>query len=285
MVVDVPRHEHAGQVRRGAELLRGLWKHVPVGVQIELAAEHLGRGRVADRDEQPLDPQHLGRARLHVPDADTVDLLVSADLLDSVVPDHLDIRRLEHPVLHDLARAECVPAVDERHGLAEFREVQRIFHRGVPASDGRDIEALEKKPVTNRARAHALPLQPLLAREPEPLRIRTGRHDNGTGFVEVVVHPHLQRVVLEVHLRRVVVHELRVEPLRLLPPELHELRAENPVREAGVVLDVARDHELASRDLARDYQGPQVRAGRVDGGGDDDVVWGHGPPAQPGGVI
>jgi thioredoxin reductase (NADPH) len=45
-------------------------------------------------------------------------------------------------------------------------------------------------------------------------------------------------------LRPIVIEGLGAEPLRLLAELHHELGAEDPVGEAGVVLDVAREHEL-----------------------------------------
>src|SRR5947208_17195164 len=92
--------------------------------------------------------------------------------------------------------------------------------------------------------------------------------------------PDLERTLREIHLRYVVVDELRLEAFGLLSPELHEFGALDALWEAGIVLDVRRDHELSPRDGARDDEPLQVRPGRADRRGqaagagteDDDIV-------------
>ncbi len=83
------------------------------------------------------------------------------------------------------------------------------------------------------------------------------------------------------HVRR---HDLRALMSRLIAKALHQLLAGDLLGEAGVVLDVGREHELAARDQAAgaealDEERLQVGARRVDGGGepgragaDDDQV-------------
>jgi hypothetical protein len=67
----------------------------------------------------------------------------------------------------------------------------------------------------------------------------------------------------------VVVDDLGAELLRLLLELGHELGALDAVGEAGVVLDLGGVHQLsADLDRARDEQRLEVRARRVDGGGE-----------------
>jgi hypothetical protein len=77
----------------------------------------------------------------------------------------------------------------------------------------------------------------------------------------------------------VVGDELGAEAAGLLAQVAHHLRAHDAVRIAGVVLDVARDHELAAPLEALDHERLQVRARRVERSGvpgrtpaDDDHV-------------
>ena len=83
----------------------------------------------------------------------------------------------------------------------------------------------------------------------------------------------------EVDPRHVVRDELRSEALGLAAEVGHHRRPEYPVRVAGVVLDVARDHELPTPVEALDDERAQVGAGGVESGGiarrataDDDHV-------------
>ena len=61
--------------------------------------------------------------------------------------------------------------------------------------------------------------------------------------------------------------ELGAEALGLLAELHHQLGAEDAVGEAGVVLDVGGEHELAAGADALDHDGLQVGAAGVDGGG------------------
>ena len=54
--------------------------------------------------------------------------------------------------------------------------------------------------------------------------------------------------------------DLRAEPGRLLLHLVHQLGAEDPVREAGIVLDVGRQHQLTARLEALQHEGLEVRA-------------------------
>ena len=62
--------------------------------------------------------------------------------------------------------------------------------------------------------------------------------------------------------------ELGAEALGLLAELRHELGAEDPVGEAGVVLDVGGEHQLAAGADALDDERVQVGAGGVDRGGE-----------------
>jgi hypothetical protein len=96
--------------------------------------------------------------------------------------------------------------------------------------------------------------------------------------------PDLERPLRQVDLRDVGRHDLGALVLRLIAEPLHQLLAGHLLREAGVVLDVGREHELAAGDEparaeAFDAEGLQVGARGVDGsreprgaGADDDDV-------------
>ena len=62
----------------------------------------------------------------------------------------------------------------------------------------------------------------------------------------VVADADAERALGEVDARHVVGEVLGAEALGLRAELLHQLGPEDAVREAGVVLDVARDHQLAA---------------------------------------
>ena len=87
------------------------------------------------------------------------------------------------------------------------------------------------------------------------------------GPVLVVADPDPEGPLREVDLRHVVGDELGAEALGLLAEVLHHLRPEHAARVARVVLDVARDHELAAPVDPLDDQGLHVRSRGVESGG------------------
>ena len=182
-------------------------------------------------------------------------------------------------VEHDRRGAELVAAVDDRHLVGELREEDRLLHRGVAAPDDDDVLPTEERCVTDGAVGDAAALERALRLEAELAGARAGRDDHRPREVLVVAHPHAKRPLGEVDLRHVVGQVLGAESLGLAPEVLHHLRAEDAARIAGVVLDVAGDHELAAEGDALDHEGVQVGArsverGRVSGraAADDDQV-------------
>src|SRR6185436_12580151 len=83
--------------------------------------------------------------------------------------------------------------------------------------------------------------------------------------VFLALRPQPERAARQVDLLHVDVDEAGPETLGLLAELLHQLRALDAFREAWVVLDVARDHELAARRVATDDDRLEVGAGGVDG--------------------
>ena len=183
----------------------------------------------------------------------------------------------------------------------EARQVGRLLERRVAATDDRDLAVLEEEAVAGRAGAHAAAAQAGLAVEAEPQRRGAGRDDDGLGAVLRATRPDPERPLREVDPVDVDVDDARAEALRLGAHRGHQLRALDAVREARVVLDVAREHQLAARRGAGEDDRLEVGAGRVDGrgqagrpGADDDDLGvdpalaagdgRSGPPVAGGGV-
>ena len=169
-------------------------------------------------------------------------------------------------VEHDLRRAELLAPVHDRHLRGEARQERRLLHRGVAAADDDQLLVLEERAVAGGARRDAAALVGLLAGEPEPARARAGGDDHGLRAVLGVLDPDAERALGEVDAGDVVGDELRAEALRL-PAELgHHLGAHDAVGVARVVLDVARDHQLAAPLEALDHERLEVGARGVERG-------------------
>ena len=103
-----------------------------------------------------------------------------------------------------------------------------------------------------------------LGLEPELAGARAGGDDHRVGAVLVVADPDAERPLREVDARDVVGEELRAETLGLAAEVLHHRRAQHAVGITGVVLDVARDHQLAAPAEAFDHQRLEVCARGVE---------------------
>jgi len=117
------------------------------------------------------------------------------------------------------------------------------------------------------------------ASEPELARARARGDDHRTREVLLVSDLDPERPLREVDRGHVVGDELGAEALGLAPEVLHHRRAENAFRIAGVVLDVARDHQLAAEGDPFDHERVEIRARGIEGGrvsgrptADDDQV-------------
>ena len=120
--------------------------------------------------------------------------------------------------------------------------------------------------------------QPLFGLQAQHDRLGTGGHDHrprpvgGLGGIRVA-HPHPVGWAGQVDPADLLGEHLCAEPLGLLSELDHQLGAHHPVGEAGIVLHVGGEHQLAAglvaggRRLALDDQGSEVGPGGVDRGG------------------
>ena len=246
---------------------------------VELVDEELRVRVVADRDEDAVDALLPGLVGLHVAEPDGFDLAVAEDLVDHGVRDELDLGVRAGAIEHDLRRPEVVAAMDDRHLRREAGEERGLLHRGVAAADDDQFLLAEERAVTGRAGRHAAPLVLRLAGQPEPAGARAGRDDHRAGLVFLVLDPDAEGALGEVDPRHVVRDEFGAEALRL-PAELgHHLGPHHAVGVARIVLDIARDHQLAAPVEALDHERGEVRPRGVEGRGvpggaaaDDDQV-------------
>ena len=122
----------------------------------------------------------------------------------------------------------------------------------------------EEGGVAGGAVRDAATLHLSLRLEPQLPRSRSGGDDHGLRSIFVVLDPDAEGPLGEVDPGHVVRDELGPEALRLAPEVLHHLRAHDPLRVAGVVLDVARDHELAAPVESLDHERTQVPPRRIE---------------------
>src|SRR5207248_2768301 len=100
--------------------------------------------------------------------------------------------------------------------------------------------------IARGAGGDAAALVLLLRLDPEPARARARGDDHGARGVLVVADVDPEGLLRQVDLRDVVGDELRAEALGLAAEVGHHLGPHDPVGVAGVVLDVAGDHQLSA---------------------------------------
>jgi hypothetical protein len=157
--------------------------------------------------------------------------------------------------------------VHDRDLGRELGEEGRLLHRRVAAAHDHDLALLEERCVTDGAVRDPAALERLLGLEPELARVGAGCDDDRLGAVLRVTDPDAERALGEVDAGDIVRDELGAEALRLLAEVLHHLRPENARRVSGIVLHVARDHQLAAPSEAFDNERVEVRPRGIQGRG------------------
>ena len=131
--------------------------------------------------------------------------------------------------------------------VGEAGEERRLFDRGVAAADDGDVLVAEEEAVTGRARRDTVAERRFSPSHAERAVARTRREDHRRG---PVVRPSASVTVLtrpvEVDRYDVVGEQLGAEALGLRAHVVHEVRAHDPVGEAGEVLDLGGGHERAA---------------------------------------
>jgi hypothetical protein len=176
----------------------------------------------------------------------------------------LDLGIVHGAVDHDLRGAELVAPVHDRDLARELREEGRLLHRRVAAAHDQQLPVAEEEAVAGGAAAHAASAERVLAGHGQPLGAGTGADDDAVRAILVVAGPDAERPLGQVDPGGALVQELCLEPLRLLLHLLHQLRAQDPVGEARVVLDIGGEHQLPTGLEALQDQRTQARPGRVE---------------------
>src|SRR5437763_1099044 len=261
----------AGEDAGEARLRRARPGHdVAALVHLELACEELRVGLVADGDEEALGLERaalVGACVLDHHAGDPAVLRVAQDLAHHHVPHELDLRVPPGAVLHDLGGAQLVAAVEHAHARGVLGQEVRLLHGRVAAAHHHHVLLLEEEAVAGGAGRDAVPHERLLGGEAEELGRGAGGDDERLGALLPAVHGEPEGARGEVGGGHVAVEVARPEARRLLLEDLHHLGAEDAVGEAGIVLDVRRNGELAARMRALDDRGSQVGARGVERGG------------------
>ena len=154
--------------------------------------------------------------------------------------------------------------MDDRHLGGELREERRLFHRRVAPTDDDELSIAEEEAVARGAGGDASPAELLLARDGEPFRRRPRGDHHGPRLPDLVARPDAIGPCGEIDAGHVDREDLRAEPGGLLLHLVHQLRPQDPVGEARIVLDVGGQHQLAAGLHALEHQRLEVGPGGVE---------------------
>ena len=222
-----------------------------------------------DRDEDPVDGELLDHAGPDVAQDDAGDdtLPHVLHLVDHGIELERDLRVGPRLVLHDLGRAERVPAVDEGHVGRELRQKGRFLHRRVAAAHHHDRLLAKEVAVAGGAGRHAVPHQRPFGIESQQPRRRSRRENQRARLAGAAARGDPEGRCLQVERRDVALHDLGSEPLRLRPHLGDQGRPQDAVAESGKVLHVGGQHQLPPGLQPFDEQRLQVGPRGVQGGG------------------
>src|SRR3990172_7700948 len=122
---------------------------------------------MADCDEYTVGSPSAQLARLQMAQQHAVNDSITEDVFNGGVPDKADRRMFHGALLHDLARAQRVTTMDDRHGTSEIRQIEGLFHRRIAPSDHHDVFFPEEEAIARRARGHPTTHQPRLTSDPK----------------------------------------------------------------------------------------------------------------------
>src|ERR1700722_3985722 len=139
----------------------------------------------------------------------------------------------------------------------------RFLHRGVSPADYDRILVLEERAVAGGACADAITHQAFFRFDSEQFGGRAGRDDHRLGLDHFAIGDQLERTLPEAHLGHRAAHETRAEAGNLAPEDVHHLGALDAVFEAGIILDLGGDSELAAWLVPLDQERTQIGAGSI----------------------
>jgi hypothetical protein len=187
------------------------------------------------------------------------------DVIERGIPQDVDLRVSEKPLLQDLLCAKALAPMHDRYPRRKVGKEQRLLNRTVAAPDHDYLLAAVEEPVAGGAGRDAVALELLFGWKIEPPRLRTCRDDQGVCKVDVTaVAFEPERAPRQVRLGHEVGDHAGADVLGLLLHLLHQPGALDRFREARIIFHVGRDGELAAGLEALDQERLQHCAGSVD---------------------
>ena len=247
---------------------------VAVGVGFDFAAEGGGVGIVADGDEDAVELDFADGAGFSVADADAVDgaVAVAEDFLDDGRGDEFNFLVGARAVNHDSAGAKIIAAVDQVDFAGVAAEEVGLFHGGIAAADDGNGLAAEKETVAGGAGRDAVAEELAFGLQAEHAGRGAGSDDERFSIVSIFARSDFERATREIDLIDHASLELGAKLLGLRAHIFDELRAEDAFGKTGEILDHGGEAELAAGLVSVDYEGLEIGARGIDGGGESSAT-------------
>ena len=138
--------------------------------------------------------------------------------------------------------------MDQRDMAREVGKIERFLGRGIAAADHCHILAAIEEAIAGGTGADALPLEPRFAVEAEPARLRArGNNQRFARIDRAAVAGECERPFRQVDVDDRVPYHRRADMFGLLLHLLHQPGPLDDIGKAGIVFDVGRDGQLATR--------------------------------------
>ena len=261
MVLHVPAREHAGH----AGALPPVGQDVALFVQVDLVPEESGIGRMPDSDEEALGVQHPYPVRFQFlyAHAGHAGGFITQHLVDHGSPLERYLWMFQRPFLHDPARPQFVAAVNDPDLACEPRQEESFLHGAVASAHHGDLPVPVEGAVAGRTGGNAPSEEGILARYVEQAGRRTCTDHRGFRRVFAPVRAYPVGSRFEINRDDFLVLHHGAETLGLFPHTVHEIHAPQALGESREVLDLAGKRQLSADRAARQYDGGQVRPGRI----------------------
>ena len=268
-VHNIPGGKHSGHVRARGSALRD---NISLLVRLHILLEHFRIRVVSDSQEETVDFNRflcLIRLPLAVNQACPFNPHVRAKQLQGIMlKKNLNIRRLEHPVLHGFGSTQVILADNQIHLIAQACQISSLLASRVATAHDSHILPAVKETVARRTCAHAHAPELFLRRQAQVFR-RSPRRDNHRVRFNMLlpVHRHLQRMHGKINVRHNAKTDIRPETLRLLAQIFHQHRSRHSFRITGKILHFSRGRQLSAHLHPGINHRFQIRTGSINGCG------------------
>lgn len=239
-------------------------------IEVDLAAEDLSVGTMADAEEEAVDVDIeflLLVSSLEAYEVSTLHAVLTKESYCVAVEEHLDVLTLADTLLHNVGSTEVILTDHQIYFLGECREIESLLAGSVAAAYYSHVLLAIEEAVASGACTHAHAAILLLVRKTEIF----GRSSCGDDHCLSIYHVAAlilttERTLAEVNLRDDLGTDLSAEAESLLTDMLHHFRALHTLGITGEILHLCGLCQLSAGLITLIYHGIEISTRCVDSG-------------------